>query len=110
MAVPSAVAKSTVTGDADAADRLTVKVARPGVVALPSAKETLLMAIVGGAATSSLTIVPTALPSAMVAPVADDRASLSVSVASTAVSPETWMLTTFEISPAAKVSLPDCAA
>ena len=57
-------------------------------------------------AVSSLVIVPTAVPSAMVAPLGDDRVSVTVSLASTAVSPDTWTRTTLEVSPAAKVSVP----
>ncbi len=63
-----------------------------------------------GVATSSLMMVPIAEPSAMVAPVGEDRVSVSVSLASTAVSPETCTWTTFEVSPAAKVSVPVRAA
>ena len=51
-------------------------------------------------------MVPIAVPSAMVAPLGDERASVSVSLASTAVSPDTCTRTTFEVSPAAKVSVP----
>ena len=62
-----------------------------------------------GVVLSSLTIVPTATPSLITAPAGDERVSLSVSLASTVVSPVTWMFTTFEVSPAAKVSVPVCA-
>ena len=51
-------------------------------------------------------MVPTAVPSAMVAPLGDDRVSVTVSLASTAVSPDTCTRTTLEVSPAAKVSVP----
>ena len=59
-----------------------------------------------GVALSSLTIVPMAPPSLIVAPVGADKVSLSVSLASIAVSPVTWTLMTFDVSPAAKVSVP----
>ena len=51
-------------------------------------------------------MVPIAVPSAMVAPLGDDSVSVKVSLASTAVSPDTCTLTTLDVSPAAKVSVP----
>ncbi len=51
-------------------------------------------------------MVPTPVPSAMVAPEAPDRMTLNVSLASTAVSPATATLTVLLVSPAAKVSVP----
>ena len=54
----------------------------------------------GGGATSSLMMVPVALPSAMVAPLGDERVSVSVSLLSTVVSPATWTWTTCEVWPA----------
>ena len=54
-------------------------------------------------------MVPIAVPSAMVAPLGEERASVSASLASTAVSPDTGTRTTLEVSPAAKVSVPLCA-
>ena len=60
-------------------------------------------------ALSSLTTVPSALPSLIVAPVGEVRLTFSVSLASTAVSPVTWTRMTFDVSPAANVSRPDWA-
>jgi len=54
-------------------------------------------------------IVPVAEARASVAPLGAESVRLSVSLASTAVSPVTAICTTFEVSPAAKVSVPVCA-
>ena len=100
------MAKSTVTGVVEAADRLTVKLPSPGAAALPSAKLASPMLSVGSGAVSSLMIVPTAEPWARVAPLGVDKVRFSVSLASTTVSPRTDTLTTLEVSPAAKVTVP----
>ena len=59
---------------------------------------------------SSLTMVPVPVPVPIVAPVAADSASVTVSFASTTVSPVTATWTIFEVSPAAKVSVPAVVA
>ena len=64
------------------------------------------MLTVGSGAMSSFVMVPIAVPSTMVAPLGDDKVSVRVSLASTAVSPLTCTCTTFEVSPAAKVKVP----
>ena len=64
------------------------------------------MLIVGRGAVSSLVMVPIAVPSAMVAPLGDDKRERQGLVASTAVSPLTCTCTTLEVSPAAKVKVP----
>jgi len=99
-----------VTGAVAAADSVTVKAPCPGAAALPSAKLESAMLSVGSGAVSSFTMVPVAEPCAMVAPFGDDRLSVRVSLASTTLSPVTWTWTTFEVSPAAKVSVPADAA
>ena len=93
------------TGPVAAADRLTVK-ARSFAPLLPSLTVASATERAGNGAVSSLVMVPIAVPSAMVAPLGDERASVSVSLASTAVSPDTCTRTTLEVSPAAKVSVP----
>jgi hypothetical protein len=55
-------------------------------------------------ARSSFTIVPSACPSAMIAPEASDRLTRNVSFSSESLSPVTWTVTVFFISPGAKVS------
>ena len=86
-----------------------MKVPRPADAALPSAKVASPMASVGGGATSSLVIVPAPTPSARVAFVGLERTTVKPSLASTTESPmaATWIV--FVVSPAAKVSVPDCA-
>ena len=64
------------------------------------------MLTVGSGAASSLVMVPIAVPSAMVAPPGEASVRVSVSLLSTAVSPLTCTRTTFDVSPAAKVSMP----
>ena len=66
------------------------------------------MAILGTMA-SSVRIVPTAAPSAIVAPVGVDRFRARVSLSSAALSPLTVMPIVFCVSPAAKVIVPDFA-
>ena len=57
-------------------------------------------------APSSFRMVPMAVASAMVAPLAPDRTRVKASLASTIASPRTGTLTTFTVSPAAKVRVP----
>ena len=66
------------------------------------------MAIFGTMA-SSVRIVPIAAPSAMVAPVGEDRFSARASLSSATFSPLTVTLIVFCVSPAAKVIVPDLA-
>jgi hypothetical protein len=54
-------------------------------------------------------MVPVALAWAIVAPDGVDSATVRVSFASTVVSPTTGTTIVLEASPAAKVSVPDCA-
>ena len=68
--------------------------------------QTLPVPLPGSCCVSSSVICPTAVASAMVAPVAPERVSEKVSAASTAVSPLTTTCTILEVSPAAKVSVP----
>ena len=96
------------TGPVAALDKETVK-ARSFAPLLPSLTVASATARVGSGAVSSLVMVPIAVPSAMVAPLGDDSVRVSVSLASTAVSPDTCTLTTFEVSPAAKVTVPVAA-
>ena len=71
--MPFAVSNCTVTGPVAAEDRLTVKVVYPGAAALPSAVEASLIESDGRATVSSLTTVPTAPASLIVAPVGEER-------------------------------------
>jgi len=100
------VAYFTVTVELDAADRVTAKVPLPGDAALPSAKLMSPMASDGSGAASSLVMVPTPVPSAMVAPEAPDSRTFKVSLLSTAVSPDTWTRIVLDVSPAANVTVP----
>ena len=93
------------TGPVAALDRETVK-ARSFAPLLPSLTAASATARVGSGAASSLVMVPIAVPSAMVAPLGEESVSVRVSLASTAVSPDTWTLTTLDVSPAAKVCVP----
>ena len=63
----------------------------------------------GGGAVSSLMIVPLPVPSAMVAPVGLASVTVKLSLASTVASPIAATVIVFCVSPAAKVSVPDCA-
>ena len=101
----------TVTGAVAACDSETVKLS----LAMPEFPSTRVASDTdrlgrAGAATSSLVIVPMPEPSAIVAPLAPERFSVSVSFASMAVSPDTFTETVFDVWPAAKVSVPDFAA
>ncbi len=75
--------------------------AEPGSVA--DASEMLMPGVV---VTSSLVMVPVAVPREMVAPVGLDSATVKVSVGSTAVSPVTLTVMVWEVTPAAKVRVP----
>ncbi len=106
--MPSAVAKLTVTGAAWAALSETVKTYAV-VPLLPSLCETSLI-VMFDAAASSLTIVPTPWASVIVAlPVAPERFTLNVSFGSTVVSPLTCTVTVCEVTPGAKVTVPEFA-
>ena len=65
--------------------------------------------VILGTMTSSVRTVPTAAPSAMVAPLGAERVSASVSFSSATLSPFTVMLMVFCVSPAVKVMVPDLA-
>src|SRR5262249_20712812 len=69
--------------------------------------QTLLARRLEGAAggASSLTIVPTACPSAIVALTGPDRFTTNVSFASTTASPINWTITVLAVSPGANVSV-----
>ena len=58
---------------------------------------------------SSVVIVPVAVARAMVAPDGLDNVTVSVSVGSTVASPVTATVTVCEITPGAKVSVPEAA-
>ena len=60
-------------------------------------------------ATSSLPMVPVALAEPTVAPVGADRVRFRVSSDSATVSPVTETLTVWEVTPGAKVSVPEAA-
>ncbi len=77
----------------------------------PSVAEALLIVICRcGSATSSLAIVPTPVPSRIVAlPTTFERFTLNVSSGSTTVSPLTCTVTVSEVSPGAKVTVPVAA-
>ena len=64
---------------------------------------------VGVGATSSLVIVPTAEPSAIVAPDGFDKLTVNVSSPSTTASPATITCTICEVTPGANVTTPDAA-
>ena len=68
------------------------------------------MAMVGslpGVASTSLSaIVPTAVPSRIVAPLADDSCTVKLSVSSVTVSASTGMAKVLLVSPGAKVTVP----
>ena len=69
-----------------------------------------LSAVTVGAGRSSLTIVPTPWASVIVAlPVAFERFTLNVSFGSTVVSPLTCTVTVCEVTPGAKVTVPEFA-
>ncbi len=106
MAVPLAVAYCTVTDDALAALRLTLKT-KFVVPALPSASVTSPMFSVGSE--SSLVTVPVAVPVAMVALVGAERTTVKVSLPSAVVSPVTGTVIVREVVPAVKVSVPEAA-
>ena len=107
--MPSAVAYFTLTGEVEAADSVTVKVPRPAAAALPSAKVASPIASVGGAATSSLVMLPTPVAPARVAPLGFLSTTLKLSVASTTESPIATISIVLRVSPAAKVIEPDFA-
>src|SRR5262249_7824250 len=101
VAVPLAVAKSTVTvADGLAGTRLTVNVAVPA----PSFTLTLLIDRV--LAASSLVIVPVPVAVAIVALVGADRVTVNVSFGSNVVSPLTLTVMVLDVCPGVKVSVP----
>ena len=108
--MPSAVAKFTVTGVADAADSVAVKVACPGAAALPSAKVASATASVGiGDAASSSTMVAVPVARVSVAPTALLSTTAKCSFASLSSSAVIGMEIVLVCSPTAKVTEPDRA-
>ena len=90
----------------DAFDSVTVN-ARLRVPLLPSATVASLIEALGSTgAASSLVIVPVAVARPMVAPDGFDSVRVKVSVGSTAVSPWTAMVMTWDTCPAANVTVP----
>ncbi len=75
---------------------------------LPSVTVTLATASEGSTEPpeSSSVIVPSPTASTIGAPVASDRFTLKVSLGSDRVSPITWTVTCFAVSPGAKMSVP----
>ena len=111
MAVPLDVAYRTVTVVAETFDSVAVNtrfdVPLPPSVTLLSATDT-----VGGVtttATSSLVMVPIAVPLAMVTPDGADNVTVNVSLGSTAVSPRMPTCTVWMVTPGAKVMVPASA-
>ena len=108
-AVPPEVAYCTVTAVVDALSSVTTNMKcmcspSPSVTAR-SAME-MAGSVPGAVSWSSLTMVPTALPSATVAFTGEDRFSVKVSFSSTTASPTTGTCTVFTVSPGAKVRVP----
>ena len=95
------------TGPLVASERLTVK-ARLRVPLSPSFTVASAM-VMRGTITSSVRMVPTAAPSARVAPLGEERFSARLSLSSATLSPLIVTLTVFCVSPAAKVIVPDLA-
>ena len=111
--MPLEVAYRTVTGVADALSRVAVNM-KWECSPLPSVTEASAIDTFGGVAgvrsMSSLVMVPSAMPSAMVAFDALDRFRLNCSVSSTIVSPLMATRTILLVSPGAKVSVPTVGA
>ncbi len=105
MAVPSRVAKSTVTVAALGADRVTGKT-RSTPPESPSATPA---SPIDRLVASSFRIVPSPVASAMPAPTGFERSTKKTSSASTTRSPLTVTVTVLAVSPGAKLSPPAAA-
>ncbi len=103
MAVPSAVAYSTVIGLPLGADRLTVNTAST-VPESPSTTVTSSIERLGGGSSSS--IVPVPCPTAIVAFVGLDSSTVNVSSNSSSTSPSTATAIVRLVAPGSNVSVP----
>jgi hypothetical protein len=101
--VPSTVAKLTPATSSVGPVLVTVKV-KLVVPALPSFMLTSLIVSVGAA--SSFVIVPTPVPSAIVAPLGAERLTVKFSFASWVSSPVTSTVIVFDASAAVKLTVP----